>query len=64
MKYIHVVPVGGREPVHLCAPSCWCQPWNDGELLIHHAKDLREARERFGRQQIGEHWLVIEQQTP
>ncbi len=47
---IHVVPVGGAEPTHTCHSTCFCSPliMDDGKMAVHHAQDLREARERQG----------------
>ena len=63
----HVIPVGGDEPVHWCSSGCWCQPLVDvreGPFqmetnVIHHAKDLREARERRGNNHPNEVWVIV-----
>lgn len=56
---LHVMPVGGAEPEHRAHPECWCQPLLglDG-MYIHHARDLREARERHGRNRPDEQWII------
>ena len=49
---VHVIPVGGVEPLHKASAECWCHPLVEkhekGKVIIHHAKDLREKLERNG----------------
>jgi hypothetical protein len=47
-KKLHVIPLGGMEPVHHASLGCWCQPLlaDAGTMAIHHAKDGREKMER------------------
>lgn len=47
-KKLHVIPLGGTEPVHHASIGCWCKPLitDVGTLAIHHAKDGREKMER------------------
>jgi hypothetical protein len=60
MKQIHVIPIGGEEPMHLCHASCFCVPLEDADkLMIHHAKDLRESRERSGINRPDEQWVLV-----
>lgn len=61
MICIHVIPVGGAEPIHRGDESCFCQPLKDElhGLMIHHAQDLREVRERHGWARPNEKWLVV-----
>ena len=48
-RTLHVIPVGGDEPVHLASGGCWCYPLESaGIIFSHNAKDLREVRERQG----------------
>ena len=62
MKIIHVIPVGGEEPMHTCHAACFCYPLEDQDgLMVHHAKDLRESRERHGRNRPDENWVLVEQ---
>ncbi len=58
---VHVIPVGGDEPVHHCYIPCFCSPLEtkDG-LIVHHAQDLREKDERQGRTHPDKKWQVIE----
>lgn len=57
---LHVIPVGGNEPEHAHAESCWCNPLasEKGRLLIHHAKDGRERFERQGLVHWDCKWVV------
>lgn len=53
MNTIHVIPVGGTEPIHEATSRCWCQPvaWEEtpgGVVVAHNAKDTRERFERNG----------------
>jgi hypothetical protein len=60
-RKIHVVPVGGEEPVHHCYFPCWCSPLETADhLVIHHAEDLREVQERHGTADPKKKWQVIE----
>lgn len=62
---IHVIPVGGEEPRHLCHEDCHCSPLlDDVGVMIHHAGDLREARERFNRNRPDEKWVLVEEVLP
>ena len=71
MSNLHAIPVGGDEPIHYANAECWCYPVPDTEeptLLVHNAKDCREARERLrpqctGRKHEGkEVWVLIGQE--
>lgn len=56
---IHVIPVGGREPVHVASANCWCFPtWSDG-VTIHNAKDCREKWERINAPHPGQFWVNV-----
>lgn len=49
--FLHSIPVGGTEPVHMADVECWCHPVRDKvapRLFIHNAKDCRERMERQG----------------
>ena len=64
-KRIHIIPVGGDEPVHTAHETCKCQPLLDEEgLMIHHAEDLREARERHDRNRHDEKCVLVEEVVP
>ncbi len=62
-KRPHVIPVGGEEPAHECHAACWCFPRavsrEGGVVMVHNAKDCREARERHGAEVSGEFWVTI-----
>jgi hypothetical protein len=61
-KRIHIIPVGANEPVHTAHETCRCQPLLDEDgLMIHHAEDLREARERHDRNRPDEKWVLVEE---
>ncbi len=65
--HFHVIPVGGAEPVHRCDASCWCHPTPDPDetnLIVHNARDCREARERFGCARPDEKWAIVEALAP
>lgn len=47
-RLVHVVPIGGSEPVHEVHQTCWCFPVNDHGVMIHNASDCRESKERNG----------------
>lgn len=49
MTFLHTIPVGGEEPIHRCNAGCWCHPLRDEGMMVHNAKDLRDAHERNGR---------------
>ena len=55
----HIIPVGGAEPLHHCARSCWCFPLYDSRVATHNAKDLRECRERTNTNRKNEVWVSI-----
>ena len=63
MTHLHIIPVGGIEPIHVAHPSCWCHPTQDAEAPanhIHHAKDCREKWERQGlATEPGAAWVTI-----
>jgi hypothetical protein len=60
MKIVHIIPVGGDEPVHDCNAGCWCHPLlTDPEISVHHAKDLREVRERQNTARPQEKWIRV-----
>lgn len=61
---IHVIPVGGEEPIHSCNKDCWCYPLysdegEDGIVATHNAKDLREVRERRGDLNPETQWVLV-----
>lgn len=59
---MHVIPVGGQEPSHCCHSNCWCWPFiNEHGIKVHNAKDLREARERHGKQRPDELWVLVKE---
>ena len=61
----HIIPVGGVEPVHAAHARCWCHPVSiadeDYPVAVHHAKDLREVRERNGTARPDEPWVIVNQ---
>lgn len=57
----HTIPVGGSEPVHVCAASCWCHPLLTDGVIVHNAEDCREARERHGHTEPDEKWVIVGQ---
>jgi len=57
----HVVPTGDYKP-HIVSLNCHCSPHYDGEVVIHHALDLREIKERQGRP-TGKGWIIIGEET-
>lgn len=44
-RFEHVIPVGDLRE-HRCAPRCWCEPTEDGGVIIHNSLDEREKFER------------------
>ncbi len=60
-KIVHVIPVGGEEPLHSGCRQCHCQPlFKEDELIVvHHAWDLREKLERQGISTPGNGWVQI-----
>lgn len=56
---IHVIPVGGTEPLHVASVSCWCHPLPDEGAILHNASDCREARERQGSHRPGLDWVLV-----
>lgn len=57
----HVIPVGGKEPVHSCSLLCWCSPLHVDRVVVHNAKDLREPRERFDAGRPEEKWVLVDE---
>lgn len=60
--YLHSIPVGGEEPVHVAISSCWCYPLQDTDspkLYKHNAKDCREVKERQGITNRQSFWILI-----
>lgn len=57
----HTIPVGGSEPMHICSTSCWCHPLPSDGIVIHNAKDCREARERHGQANPDQKWTIVGQ---
>lgn len=56
---IHIIPVGGDEPIH-SIPDCWCNPLEkEGNLAVHHAKDCREKFERQGIEDPEKFWVNV-----
>lgn len=68
IKISHIIPVGGAEEIHSASAGCWCQPLvekeGDGLLVTHHAKDLREVRERNGTNRPNETWVNVMELRP
>lgn len=60
----NIIPVGGEEPIHVCGVGCWCDPFDDGKTVIHHAKDKRDLRERNGTNRPEETWVTIFEGRP
>lgn len=60
---IHIIPVGGIEPLHTATKDCFCFPVisNEGmgQLAVHNAKDLRERDERNGKADPSKVWVQI-----
>lgn len=64
IRLLHTIPVGGEEPIHDATPSCWCYPTSDRAepgVIVHNAKDCREARERNGKANPDLKWVIIGQ---
>lgn len=63
MERIHVIPVGGIEPLHAAHEECWCKPLltDEAKIAIHHAKDLRELKERQDITTPELRWVQIKQ---
>ena len=60
---IHIIPVGGDEPVQ--SSACWCHPLEGGSSMsIHHAKDAREAAERQGFIAQDRPWCLVYENLP
>lgn len=60
MNVVHTIPVGGEEPPHVTDLSCWCQPIElEPNIVVHHAKDFREARERHGVVDPLKPWVLV-----
>ena len=59
---LHVIPINGAEPDHVKSAECWCSPLVDSDprLVIHHAKDCREKRERLGIGSTNLKWRIVE----
>ena len=56
---IHVIPVGGEEPLH-CAGDCWCHPLeHEDGIVTHHAQDCREKYERQNIIDKNKFWVQI-----
>lgn len=65
MNHLHIIPVGGAEPIHVAHSSCWCHPTQDAEAPanhIHHSKEGREHREaRNLPTEPGSAWVTVEE---
>lgn len=61
LNRVHVIPVGGSEPAHVCGTECWCNPLlsEGGVLVTHHAKDCREKNERQGIEDPDKLWVNV-----
>lgn len=58
-RRIHVIPVGDVE-IHAAQELCWCHPTEtEPRLLVHNAKDCREARERVTGEKCSDGWINI-----
>ena len=40
----HVIPVNDLKP-HIDSPKCWCNPFQDDDVYVHHSMDGREKYE-------------------
>ncbi len=60
-REVHVIPVGGQEPLHTATRDCWCHPviTENGLMALHNAKDLREKWERQGIHNSESPWCLI-----
>lgn len=63
-ELIHVIPVGGEEPLHRADLDCWCFPSSspyEASVMRHNAKDCREAQERIGGIRItgNKGWILV-----
>lgn len=58
---IHVLPLGGTEPLHFADSDCWCFPLAQvgSRLVIHNAKDTREKLERQGISDRARPWCTV-----
>lgn len=61
---IHIIPVGGNEPIHSCRKDCWCHPLyidekEGGTTATHNAKDLRDVKERRGDLNPETPWVLV-----
>ena len=66
-RLLHTIPVGGTEPIHDCSEDCWCHPLRapGDDVVVHHAKDCREARERNGgKLDPDAKWVIVGQKLP
>lgn len=60
-RVLHVIPIGDTGPqdgIHNASRDCWCHPYRSENLMIHHAYDGRESKERQ-RQRTGQGWVII-----
>lgn len=55
----HVIPIGDTH-VHCASEKCWCHPLNKDGVVIHNAKDCREAKER-NKIETGKFWVEIDE---
>lgn len=60
-RCVHVVPVGGNEPLHVISDLCWCHPLCevDPNIITHNAKDTRERFERQGIKNPKLPWVCV-----
>jgi hypothetical protein len=73
---MHVIPVGGAEPVHVASPNCWCYPAvktlenpapaYHPDMIVHNADDKRERWEQVtGRpRDPGAKWVNVCEEVP
>lgn len=58
-KRIHVIPIGDLY-LHSAQDFCWCHPTEtENNVLVHNAKDCREARERIREEKCSDGWINI-----
>ncbi len=60
-RYMHVIPLND-DMEHKLSHTCDCSPYVDLDdgLVIHHAKDFREKKERGGNINPEKKWAVME----
>lgn len=56
---LHIIPIGGKEPIHHANSRCWCNPFEGDSVTTHRANDGRERLERQGIIQEGNAWATV-----